>query len=77
MISDAFGFWAENSDLSIQEGADVRADILIDFSMWGEIFTLLIDFYVVFFSFIYFHNQSKEHGDQNSFDGRSGTLGML
>lgn len=33
LISDAFGFWTENSDLSIREGDDIRADILIDFSM--------------------------------------------
>ena len=38
MISDAFGFWTANSDLSIREGSDVDADILIDFSMWGEQF---------------------------------------
>lgn len=33
LISDAFGFWSANSDLSIREGSDERADIIIDFSM--------------------------------------------
>lgn len=33
LISDAFGFWTANSDLSIREGNNGDADILIDFSM--------------------------------------------